>query len=119
MTWKPISLAELQEMILQDLAECSEEQRSFFARFAIQPEKWRQSPYGDEGGGFWAVAVYEDRVLWFNDIEGGFNVSQFKTKGDIPTNEYWCNDDPLQWAIPHLMGAPGWKLGAPRPLEDS
>jgi hypothetical protein len=42
-------------MIQRDLAECSEEQRSSFARVAISPAKWRQSPYGDEGGvlGLW------------------------------------------------------------------
>jgi hypothetical protein len=28
--------------------------------------------------GFWVVAVYADRVLWFNDIEWDFNVSTFK-----------------------------------------
>jgi hypothetical protein len=104
MTWAPIDLAALQEMIQRDLAECSEQQRSFFARVAIQPEKWRQSPQGDDGGGFWAVAVYEDRVLWFNDIEDGFNVSTFTVRGEIPKGEYWCNQDPLQWALPRLSG---------------
>ena len=118
MTWEPIPLDELQAMIGRDLAECSEEQRQFFARVAITPEKWRQSPYGDEGGGFWAVAVCESRVLWFNDIEDGFNVSIFKTHGEIPADEYWCNQDPLQWALPKLLEERGWKLGPPKPLSD-
>jgi hypothetical protein len=103
MTWEPIPLAELEQMIERHLAECSEQQRSFFARVAIPPEKWRQSPYGDCGGGFWAVAVFGDRVLWYNDIEEGFNISKFKRRGEIPRNEYWCNQDRLQWAIPRLM----------------
>ena len=120
MVWEPIPLAELQQMIQRDLAECSEEQRSFFARVAVLPEKWQQSPYGDEGGGFWAVAVYDGRVLWYNDIEDGFNVSTFVERGKIPATEYWCNPDPLKWALPHLTGEGGWKAGPPQPLgEDS
>src|SRR5262245_16874275 len=103
MTWDPIPLRELEEMIEQDLVECSDQERSFFARAAMTPEKWRQSPYGDQGGGFWAVAVFGNRVLWFNDIEDGFNVSQFTTQGEIPKNEYWCNDDALKVAIRRLM----------------
>jgi hypothetical protein len=116
MSWKPIPIAQLQQMIHEELAECSEPQRTFFAQVAIVPERWHQSPYGDEGGGFWSVAVYQDRVLWFNDIEWGFNVSRFRNRGEIPSDE--CNQDPLKWAIPHLMGEPGLKAGPPQPMED-
>jgi hypothetical protein len=116
MSWEPINLSDLQEMIRCDLAACSDEQRAFFARVAIQPEKWGQSSYGDEGGGFWAVAVKDDLVLWYNDIEGGFNVSRFATRGTIPGDEYWCNQDPLQFALPMLMGEPGSRLGPPESI---
>ena len=58
-------------MIQADLADASDEERAMFARVVIPPEKWRQTPYGDEEGGFWAVAVYENRVLWYNNIEEG------------------------------------------------
>jgi len=103
MAWDSIPLNELQEMIRQDLDECSEAQRAEFASAAIQPEKWRQSPYGDEGGGFWAVALNGDRVLWYNDIEEGFNVSTFQRRGEIPIGEYWCNQDRLRDALPRLI----------------
>jgi hypothetical protein len=111
------SLAELQEMIQADLADASDEERAMFARVVIPPEKWRQTPYGDEEGGFWAVAVYENRVLWYNNIEEGFNVSTFSSHGEIPEDEYWCNQDRLHWALPNLMGEPGgWKMGPPSGL---
>lgn len=45
--------------------------------------------------GFWAIAVIENRVLWYNDIEEGFNVSNFTEPGTIPSTEYWCNQDEL------------------------
>jgi hypothetical protein len=45
-------------------------------------------------------------VLWYNDIEDGFNVSRFVQWGEIPSDEYWCSQDPLQYALPKLA-APG------------
>jgi hypothetical protein len=96
MAAKHLSPIELDQIIQRELAACSDEQRAFFGVVAFQPTKWRQSPWGNESGGFWAVAVNEDRVLWYNEIEEGFNVSRFTSRGTIPDNEYWCNQDPLQ-----------------------
>ena len=84
---------------------------------AVAPAKWQLSPWGDLGGGFWVIAVMEDRVLWYNDIEDGFNVSRFVTLGTIPSTEYWCNQDELRWALPALAGQPQGKLGPPEPLS--
>jgi hypothetical protein len=116
--WEPITKAELAAVIARDLAAASEEQRADYARTAITPEKWQQSPWGEQGGGFWAVAVYGTNVLWYNDIEEGFNVSRFVTRGRIPDDEYWCQQDELGWAIPRLVADPGgYRLGPPRPLD--
>ena len=87
MTWKPTSLIELNEIVARDLATCSVEQRAYFATVAFKPTKWHQSPYGDESGGFWAIACEQDRVLWYNDYEEGFNVSTFTARGTIPVDE--------------------------------
>ena len=38
---------------------------------------WASHPYGDLGGGFWVVALLGETVVWFNDIEDGFNRSHF------------------------------------------
>ena len=109
MSWHPVGLADLVSLISRDLRECSAEQREFFARTRITPAKWLLPHWGDEGGGFWAVAVHEQRVLWYNDIEDGFNVSRFEVPGHIPRDEYWCNQDSLRRALPRLRrdhGAP-------------
>jgi hypothetical protein len=58
-------------------------------------------------------------VLWYNDIEDGFNVSTFVERGRIPENEYWCNQDEIGWALPKLMGESGWNMGPPKPLDES
>ena len=102
MGWTPVSRTELEELIAADLADCSEEERAYFNAVAVEPSKWRQSPYGDDGGGFWVVAIDGDRVLWYNDIEEGFNVSRFSARGTIPDSEYWCNEDRIQWALANL-----------------
>ena len=116
MTWEPISGEALLELIAKDLAEATAEERSLFSGAALSPAKWQLSPWGDLGGGFWVVALMDDRVLWYNDIEDGFNVSRFVTHGTIPTVEYWCNQDELRWALPALRGQVQGKFGPPRPL---
>ena len=116
MDWEPISREALDELVEKQLAQATADDRALFARTAIAPAKWQLSPWGDLGGGFWAVAVMEDRVLWYNDIEDGFNVSRFTTAGVIPSAEYWCNQDELRWAIAALEGRPHVKVGPPRPL---
>ncbi len=104
MTWQPMSLADLHALLCHELAQCSDEERQFFARVSIEPAKWGLAPRGNEGGGFWAVAVHQDRVLWWNDLEDGFNVSRFDVLGQIPRGEYWCNQDELRCALPRLRG---------------
>jgi hypothetical protein len=118
MNWKPISKTDLDALIARNLEECSVEQRQFFANVAVEPVKWKQSPWGDDGGGFWVVAVMGNRVLWYNDIEDGFNVSRFQTEGSIPSDEYWCNQAPLKWAMPALAGSNAPSFGPPEPVRD-
>ncbi len=114
--WKPISRESLGRLIAKDLVDTIAEDRDLFSRVAIEPVKWQLSPWGDLGGGFWVVAVMEDRVLWYNDIEDGFNVSRFVTLGTIPSTEYWCNQSKLGSALPALAGEPQGKFGPPEPL---
>lgn len=67
----------------------------------IGPEKWLQHPYGDAGGGFWVVALVGRTVIWYNDIEEGFNRSSYSAYGQI--DDYWCNDDELNLTMEYLM----------------
>jgi hypothetical protein len=117
MDWKPITRESLDELIAKELVEATAEDRALFVRTAVAPVKWQLSPWGDMGGGFWVVAVMEDRVLWYNDIEDGFNVSRFAIAGTIPSTEYWCNQDELRWALPALAGRPQAKFGPPETLS--
>ena len=97
------SEAELWDLVNAAVAEMSPRERRLWEAIRIEPEKWNQHPYGDavEGGGFWAVGLLGRTVVWYNDIEGGFNTSRFKSYGSI--DEYWCNQDKLQWTIKGLL----------------
>ena len=102
-TWSAISEAEIWELINKAWTEMDLPQRRLWEIIKIEPVKWEQTPYGTEGGGFWVVAIYGSAVVWFNDIEDGFNRSAWTTHGVI--DEYWCNQDELQWTIQHILRA--------------
>ena len=112
--WHPISLDELNVVIARQLIECSPETRKLFEENFVTPHKWNLSPWGDAGGGFWVVAIINRAVLWYNDIEDGFNTSTYINVGTI--EHYWCNQDTLHSSLLVLStGAP--KLGPPHDCE--
>ena len=48
---------------------------------------------GDLGGGFWVVAIIGQKCIYYNDIEDGFNESEFEETGQI--GEYLTNQSEL------------------------
>lgn len=117
MRWTPIGLAELQEWIDRGLVAASDDVRALYQQIVRRPIKWQLHPWGDSAGGFWVVGVLDSQVVWFNDIEEGFNVSSFEQEGVIPTDQYWCNQDELHWCLHSLLHRDGHRLGPPRALE--
>lgn len=82
----------------------SENQKQFWTSISIVPSKWEEREFGEDGNGFWVVGIYEDRIVWYNDIEEGFNISDFSQPGII--NEYGAEQDELQTAIEKIRNAP-------------
>lgn len=101
--WEPISQAALRARVAQGVARMSPAQLRLWEVIRIEPVKWRQRPYGDQGAGFWVVAIIGSTVLWFNDIEDGFNRSRYSAYGLI--DDYWCNQDELELAVQYLGNA--------------
>ncbi len=66
----------------------------------IDPEKWQETEYGNKGGGFWAVGIFGRQVLWYNDIEEGFNVSSYRNYGVI--GNYTCEQNELNTVLYRL-----------------
>ena len=89
--------------VAQGEVRMSPAQLRLWAAIRIEPEKWQQHPYGDLGKGFWVVALIGRNVIWYNDIEEGFNRSVYVTYGQI--EDYWCNQDELELTIEYLMNS--------------
>tara|TARA_R110002096_G_scaffold44524_1_gene119675 strand:- start:45102 stop:46316 length:1215 start_codon:yes stop_codon:yes gene_type:complete len=84
-------------MISIALSKYDKDVAADWEQIRIQPEKWKCNPWGDAGGGFWAVAIEDGKVLWYNDIEDGFNWSPFREHGVI--DEYWCNQNDFDFIL--------------------
>jgi hypothetical protein len=84
-TWTPLSFDELQELIAEGEAKMDSELLQVWEDVRIPPAKWQLSPWGNDGGGFWVVAIARaldgEQALYYNDLECGFNFSAFSTRG--------------------------------------
>jgi hypothetical protein len=92
--WVPITLNELHHTIANAETAMDAALQPIWQAIPVEPMKWKLHPWGDAGGGFWVVAIFGGHVLWFNDIEWGFNLSRYREWGTI--GEYRCNEDELQ-----------------------
>lgn len=101
MDLKSISEAELWDSINDAFDRMTLEQRRVWDVIKIHPEKWQQEPWGNESKGFWVVAIIGSNVIWFNDIEDGYNQSTYTNYGTI--EEYYCNQDELEWAVQNVI----------------
>ena len=122
MTWQPITEIQLWDEINRGVANMTVKQSRLWNAICVTPQKWKLSPWGDLGGGFWIVAIIGQTVVWYNDIEDGFNRSGYLQMGVI--NDYWCNRDDLNWTVQCLLdeiqsGKPlGYKVGPPETIDE-
>lgn len=70
----------------------------FWNQIKISPEIWKCTDVIEDN--FWVVALHLNDVIWYNDIEEGFNVSRFKIKGQIL--EYTASKHELSFAVKAL-----------------
>lgn len=98
--WEPISFNKLNEKILKFEKVQTGVLNNFWFAIKIDSEKWEEETYGAEGGGFWVVALLGKVVIWYNDIEEGFNVSKYNDYGIIA--EYGCSQDELGMVVSSL-----------------
>jgi len=99
--WSPIPEDDLRGLINIALSQMNAPQRRLWEVIKIDPVKWKEKSYGEMGGGFWVVAILGRTVIWYNDIEEGFNISSWTLYGLI--DEYRCNQDELQWTIQNVL----------------
>lgn len=99
--WQPIDLDALLERIAQGVARMSIPELRLWEAIKIEPTKWIQHPFGNMGDGFWVIAIIGSTVIWYNDIEDGFNRSSYTHVGQI--DDYWCNQDELEITLRYLI----------------
>jgi len=105
MSWEPISEVAIWDDINKAVDRMSLEQKRVWEVIKILPEKWQEKTYGDFGGGFWVVAIIGNSVIWFNDIEDGYNQSVYTKYGHI--DKYWCDQSRLEWAVQNVINVLG------------
>ncbi len=107
---------DLKKLIKEEEAEMDAQQMALWKKITISPEKWQLSPWADSEGGFWVVALQGNKCIYYNEIEEGFNLSQFSKRGVI--DEYWCDQDKLQWTLSRMLGLnTSPRRGPPEPLD--
>jgi hypothetical protein len=124
MTWTSLAREELDRMISRGLEMTDDAVQAAWLAMRITPERWRCSPWGDQLGGFWVVAEKDGCVVWYNEIEGGFNTSRFSNRGTI--DEYFCNQTTFYdflLSLPEARQAENWSDdistgGVPSELEN-
>ena len=102
-TWKPIARSKLEQLINKELGDCEPEQQQVFEKHRVPLRKAPIVRYGKIEYVF-VVARNGDEVMYYEDVEGGFNFSPVDAKGHIL--QHWCNQDELKYALWHWLGHP-------------
>jgi hypothetical protein len=96
MEWHPATVDEVKKIVREDLAECDEEQILAFKKYAVEPYVAPILRYGQMENAV-VVACRGDEVIYWEDVEEGFNLSGISPEGRIL--EHWCNQDELRFAL--------------------
>ncbi|WP_413840997.1 hypothetical protein [Lysobacter zhanggongensis] len=82
-----MTLQELIALVAEQLADCSPDQHRLFERFKVEPYRVPVERRGVTEGVF-VVAKAGGRVLYYEDVEEGFNVSVLLHNGSIAAPGY-------------------------------
>jgi len=96
MEWHPATVDEVKKIVQDDLAECDEEQILAYKKYAVEPYVAPILRYGQTENAV-VVARRGDEVIYWEDVEEGFNLSPVSPDGQIL--EHWCNQDELRFAL--------------------
>ena len=100
MNWTPISLEELTIIIETSVAVMDAEVLSFWNSVKIIPEK-RKAPFYGGDDFFWIVGKIGIFLIYYNDIEEGFNISRENKPHQIDIEA--AEQDELHFALLKLL----------------
>jgi hypothetical protein len=117
MDWKPATIDEVVAILSAELEDCNSEQISIFKQYSVEPFHAAITRYGKTESVV-VVAQKSDEVIYFEDVEEGFNISPIGPQGEVL--EHWCNQDNLAVALNRLVqprDSRNGNFGPARPLQ--
>ena len=97
---RKLSLDEVKSILREDLSKCDPQQLAIYRQYSVEPYFAPLMRYGNREE-VAVVARKGDEVIYWEEIEEGFNVSPLGPDGSIV--EHWCNQDELRWALNHWI----------------
>jgi len=94
--WRPATIEQVNEIVTRDLTACDAEQRAVFNQYRVEPFSAPIVRYGQRESVV-VVARNGEQVIYYEDVEDGFNVSPISPDGRVL--EPWCNQDELGFAL--------------------
>jgi hypothetical protein len=92
MQWKPTTLDEVRAIVKDDLEKCDPDQIASFRQVSVEPHFAPIRRYGKLEKVVIVARKLND-VMYWEDVEEGFNISPLGPNGLIL--EHWCNQDDL------------------------
>lgn len=115
--WQPATIKEVKEIVVRDLKDCDAEQLAAFDKYRVEPFSAPLVRFGQIERVV-VVARNGDQVIYYEDVEDGFQVSPISPDGRVL--EHWCNQDELPFALNAWIdgrGIPG-RFGPAVPLNE-
>ena len=115
--WQPATIDEVNQIVARDLQACDAEQLATFKRYQVEAFSAPLMRYGSLESVI-VVARNGDQVIYYEDVEDGFNVSPIGPDGRVL--EHWCNDDELRFALNAWINGRGLhgRLGPAVPVNE-
>lgn len=95
-SWSPISREELDALVAKELAGCEPEQLSAFSAYRTPVRAVAIDRFGSKESVF-VVAQRGNVVVYYEDVEEGFNLSSLASDGSIAT------PGAEQWELKHAI----------------
>ncbi|HRE18818.1 MAG TPA: hypothetical protein PLW86_17395 [Rhodocyclaceae bacterium] len=97
---RPISVAELEAIVTNQLAECTASQQAAFAQYRVPFYQLPLHRFGQIETAF-VVAHLPNGILYFEDVEEGFEISSLGKDGALP--DQGCS----QFELRHVLTQSG------------
>ena len=94
--WQAATIEEVNHIVVRDLKDCDAEQLAAFGKYRVAPFPAPIVRYGKTESVV-VVARNGDQVIYYEDVEDGFNVSPISPDGRVL--EHWSNQDELRFAL--------------------